>query len=170
MLPVSLDCFVCLCPVPCVLNVASVSWLFSLSLPCALCPQCCQCLWIIQFVFDTGNIEDTRHRAKTNLTIQRHWQHWGHKAQDKDKLNNPDTLATLRTQGTGLPVSLDCSVCLCPVPCVLNVVSVSGFLSYYQTSYIVQRLLNGRKRGKLKDIFKAHSVNITTISLFFLLL
>jgi hypothetical protein len=31
---------------------------------------------------DTGNIGNTRHRTKT---IQRHWQHWEHKTQDKDK-------------------------------------------------------------------------------------
>jgi hypothetical protein len=31
-------------------------------------------------------------------TIQRHWQHWTHKTQDKD---NPETLATLGTQDTG---------------------------------------------------------------------
>ena len=36
--------FVCLCPVSCVLNVASISGLTS---SCVLCPQCCQCLWIV---------------------------------------------------------------------------------------------------------------------------
>jgi hypothetical protein len=64
---------------------------------------------------DTGNIGYTRHRTKTNKTrghqewtIQRHWQHWVHKTQDKDKQNkgpsrmdNPETLATLDTQDTG---------------------------------------------------------------------
>jgi hypothetical protein len=89
MLPVSLDCpflmapcFVCLCPVSCVSNVASVSGLyildgplFCLSLSCVLC---------------------------------RHWQHEINKTQDKDKQNkgpsrmyNPETLATLDTQDTG---------------------------------------------------------------------
>ena len=64
---------------------------------------------------DTGNLRYTRHRTKTNKTrghqewtIQRHWQHWVHKTQDKDKQNkgpsrmdNPETLATLYTQDTG---------------------------------------------------------------------
>ena len=51
MLPVSLDCFcfVCLRPVSCVPNVASVSglFLFCLSSSCVFCTQCCQCLWIV---------------------------------------------------------------------------------------------------------------------------
>ena len=57
----------------------------------------------------TGNIGYTRHRTKT---IQRNWQHWVHKTQDKDNLetlatlgtqdeDNPETLATLGTQDTG---------------------------------------------------------------------
>ena len=61
MLLVSLDCpfliapcFVCLCPVSCASNVASVSGLsildcplFCLPLSCVFCVQCCQCLWIV---------------------------------------------------------------------------------------------------------------------------
>ena len=64
---------------------------------------------------DIGNIGHTRHRVKTNTTrgyqewtIQRYWQHWAHKAQGEDKHNkglsrmdNPEILATLGTQGTG---------------------------------------------------------------------
>ena len=56
MLPVSLGCFcfVFLCPVSCVPNVASVSglFLFCFSLSCILCTKCCQCLWVVFcFVF-----------------------------------------------------------------------------------------------------------------------
>jgi hypothetical protein len=111
-LPVSLDClfliapcFVCLRPVSCVPNVASVSGLsildcplFCLSSSCVLCVQCCQCLWIVYswlplvlFVF------------------------------------------LLCLVCPMLPVSLDCLyliapcfVCLRPVSCVPNVASVSG--------------------------------------------
>jgi hypothetical protein len=51
MLPMSLDCFICLHPVPCVPNVTDVSGLFYLSLSCVLCAQCYRCLWIVLFVF-----------------------------------------------------------------------------------------------------------------------
>jgi hypothetical protein len=111
MLPVSLDrlyliapCFVCIRPVSCVPNVASVSRssildcpMFCLSSSCVLCTQCCQCLYIVYtwlplvlFVFVLSLVYPM------------------------------------------LPVSLDrlfliapCFVCLRPVYCVPNVASVS---------------------------------------------
>ena len=48
ILPVSLDC---LCPVSCVTNVTSVS---GMSLPCVLCDQCYQYLWIVFFSLHLG--------------------------------------------------------------------------------------------------------------------
>jgi hypothetical protein len=104
ILPVSLYCF---CPVSCVPNVASI---------------------------DTGNIGNTRHRAKT---IQRHWQHWEHKTQDKD---NTETLARLGTQDTGQRQYRDTGKigCLCSVSCVPNVSVLS--LSCYLCSQCCQFL------------------------------
>jgi hypothetical protein len=89
MLPVSLDCpflmapcFVCLCPVSCVSNVASVSRLSMATLDTQDTGQRQTKQGAIKNgqSRDTGNIRYTRHRTKTNKTrghqewtIQRHW-------------------------------------------------------------------------------------------------
>ena len=44
---------------------------------------------------ETGNIGYTRHRTKT---IQRNWQHWVHKTQDKDKQNKKHNTICKHTQ------------------------------------------------------------------------
>jgi hypothetical protein len=131
MLPVSLDCpfliapcFVCLRPVSCVPNVASVSRsslqnkgqsridnpekLATLGTQDTGRRQTKQGAIKNRRSRDTGNIGNTRHKMKTNKTrgnqewtIQRNWQHWEHKTQGEDKQNkgqsrmdNPEQLAT----------------------------------------------------------------------------
>ena len=50
---------------------------------------------------DTGNFDYTRHRttdrenprANIDWTIQRHWEHWVHKTQDKDKQNKTHNIS-----------------------------------------------------------------------------
>ena len=50
---------------------------------------------------DTGNFGYTRHRTKVRenpranqeWAIQRHWQHWVHKTQDKDKQNKTHNIS-----------------------------------------------------------------------------
>ena len=49
MLPVSLDCQLCISPSSCVSYVASFSGLSVLNYPFVLCTQCCQFLWIVRF-------------------------------------------------------------------------------------------------------------------------
>jgi hypothetical protein len=66
---------------------------------------------------NSDNIGYTRHRTKIRenqrgnqeWTIQKLWQHWVHKTQDKDyrkpkgqsRMDNPETVTTLGTQDTG---------------------------------------------------------------------
>jgi cytochrome b subunit of formate dehydrogenase len=46
-------------------------------LSCVLCTLCCQFLWIV-FCFITPSVFSNK-----KGTIQRNWQHWVHKTQDK---------------------------------------------------------------------------------------
>jgi hypothetical protein len=118
---------------------------------------------------DTGNLDYTRYRVKTNKTKtlvtlitqdtgwrktkQRHWQPWLHKIQGEDK-QNKDTGNLDYTRyrvKTNKPVSLFCLsspcilcnqgcqclcfVCLHPVSCVIKVASV--FVLFFFTLYLV---------------------------------
>jgi hypothetical protein len=85
-LPYSLTC---ICPVSCEPYVARFSglsffitpWVFSnIYFSCVLCTQCNQFL----LTQDTGQIHVREYRRDNKKrTIQRNWQHWVHKKQDK---------------------------------------------------------------------------------------
>jgi hypothetical protein len=95
-------CFVCLCPVSCVPNVVSVSGLSILD--CFLTIKNGQHR-------DTDNIRQTRHRTKTNKT-QKH-----NTTQKTIKNGQPRDTDNIRQTR---------HICLRPVSCLPNVVSVSG--------------------------------------------
>jgi hypothetical protein len=94
ILSMSLDC---LCPVSCVPNTANVS---GLSLSSVLCVQYCPWLWIVFSLCLVYLIL----LVSLDCLIQRHWQYWTYKTQDKD---NPEKLTVLGTQDTGQRQSRD---------------------------------------------------------------
>jgi hypothetical protein len=98
---------------------------------------------------DTGNLEYTRYRVKTNKTKtlatlitqdtgwrqtkQRHWQPWIHKIQGEDKQNKDTGNLDYTRYSHGCQCL--CFVCLHPVSCVIKVTSV--FVLFFFTLYLV---------------------------------
>jgi hypothetical protein len=51
----------------------------------------------------TFSIRNNKRRCNNKWTIQRHWQHWAHKAQDEDQLNNKTQHRKLERRAAWIP-------------------------------------------------------------------
>ena len=51
----------------------------------------------------TFSIRNNKRRCNNKWTIQRHWQHWAHNAQDEDQLNNKTQHRKLERRAAWIP-------------------------------------------------------------------
>ena len=142
MLPVSLDCQLCISPSSCVSYVASFSGLSVLNYPFVLCTQCCQFLWIVRFWLSLRLVYpmlpvslDCPFLITPSSCVPYVASFSGLSVFDY-----PFVLCNLCYQflwivsfwlplclvDTMLPVSLDCQFLITPSSCVPNVASFSG--------------------------------------------